>query len=203
MTAQPRADIESSRSSILEAARRLFLEHGFAGTSMSEVAKASGVTKSLIHHHFGTKDALWQMVKRASFEAYHAKQKELLAVQPLTIETAKASMLIYFGFLGDNPQVLRLMWWMLLGEEDDRSNELVAELGDLGVAQIRGLQEQGLVRPDLRPESVLSGFLGLIHAAFTEDWLLTNRGVSPAVYIEEAWEMFAHGVMLRPEVVPP
>ena len=197
MTVERRADLESSRTSILAAAQQLFLERGYAGTSMSEIAKASGVTKSLIHHHFGTKDALWQMVKRASFAAYHAKQKELLAMQPLTVETAKASMRIYFDFLAENPQVLRLMWWMLLGGEDDRSNELVAELGELGVAQIRGLQEHGLIRRELRPESVLCGFLGLIHSAFTEDWLLTHRGVSPAAYIEEAWEMFAHGVMLE------
>ncbi len=163
---------------------------------MSEIAKASGVTKSLIHHHFGTKDALWQMVKRSAFAAYHARQKELLAGHPLTVETAKASMRIYFEFLAENPQVLRMMWWMLLGNEDDRSNELVAELGELGVAQIRGLQDEGLIRRDLRPESVLCGFLGLIHSAFTEDWLLTFRGVSPTAYIDEAWEMFAHGVML-------
>ena len=197
MSVQRRADVESSRTSILDAAQRLFLERGYAGTSMSEIAKASGVTKSLIHHHFGTKDALWRMVKRSSFAAYHARQKELLAVQPLTVETAKASMRIYFEFLAENPQVLRMMWWMLLGSEDDRSNELVAELGELGVAQIRGLQQRGLVRRDLRPESVLCGFLGLIHSAFTEDWLLAYRGVSAAAYIEEAWEMFAHGVMLE------
>jgi TetR/AcrR family transcriptional regulator len=190
-----RVDVESSRTSILEAASRLFLERGYAGTSMSEVAKASGVTKSLIHHHFGTKDALWQAVKRACFETYHAKQKELLA-EPMTLETARASMRIYFEFLAETPQVLRLMWWMLLGGDSDRSNELVAELGDLGVAQIRRLQDQGLMRSDLRPESVLSGFLGLIHAAFTEDWLLVDRGVSMDTYVDEAWQMFAHGVLV-------
>lgn len=164
---------------------------------MSEVAKASGVTKSLIHHHFGTKDALWQAVKRTCFETYHAKQKELLAAEPLTFETARASMRIYFEFLADNPQVLRLMWWMLLSGDNDRSNELVAELGDLGVAQIRHLQTQGMMRQDLRPESVLAGFLGLIHSAFTEEWLLADRGVSVDAYLDEAWEMFAHGVLAK------
>jgi len=162
---------------------------------MSEIAKASGVTKSLIHHHFGTKEALWTAVKRTCFSAYHAKQKELLAVKSLDPETAKASMRIYFEFLAAKPQVLRLMWWMLLDGDDDRSNELVAELGDLGVAQIRRMQEHGMVRGDLRPESILAGFLGLIHAAFTEGWLLHDRGVGFDAYIEDAWAMFAHGVM--------
>ena len=196
---QRRGEVESSRSTILECAERLFLERGYAGTSMSEIAKASGVAKSLIHHHFGTKEALWIAVKRACFEAYHAKQKELLAVEPLTLENAKVSMRMYFEFLAEHPQVLRLMWWMLLGGDDDRSNALVAELGDLGVAQIKGMQERGALRRDLRPESILAGFLGLIHSAFTEGWLLTDRGVALDTYIAEAWDMFAHGVMAEPQ----
>jgi TetR/AcrR family transcriptional regulator len=197
MKAPRRVEVESSRSTILESAQRLFLERGYAGTSMSEIAKASGVTKSLIHHHFGTKDALWRSVKRRCFEAYYAKQKELLATESLTLESAKASMRIYFEFLAETPQVLRLMWWMLLDGDDDRSNELVAELGELGVAQIKGLQEQGLVRADLRPESILAGFLGIIHAAFTEGWLLKDRNVPMDAYIADAWDMFAHGVMAQ------
>ena len=196
---QRRGEVESSRSTILECAERLFLEHGYAGTSMSEIAKASGVAKSLIHHHFGTKEALWTAVKRRCFAAYHAKQKELLAVEPLTLENAEASMRMYFEFLAEHPQVLRLMWWMLLGGDDDRSNELVAELGELGVKQISVMQEQGALRRDLRPESILAGFLGLIHSAFTEGWILTDRGISLETYIAEAWDMFAHGVMAQPQ----
>ena len=164
---------------------------------MSEIAKASGVTKSLIHHHFGTKEALWTAVKRTCFSAYHAKQKELLAMKSLDLDTAKPSMRIYFEFLARKPQVLRLMWWMLLDGDDDRSNELVAELGELGVAQIRRMQEHGMVRRDLRPESILAGFLGLIHAAYTEGWLLTDRGVALEAYIEDAWTMLAHGVIVQ------
>ncbi len=195
MKIEPRPEAASSRNTILEEAQRLFLERGYAGTSMSEIAKASGVTKSLIHHHFGTKGALWEAVKRTCFEVYHAKQTELLAGEPLTLETARASMGIYFEFLRDHPQVLRLMWWMLLGGDDERSNELVAELGNIGVAQVRQLQDRGLVRTDVRPESILAGFLGLVHAAFTEGWLLEGREISLETFIDEAWTMFAGGVL--------
>ncbi|MCR9164362.1 MAG: TetR/AcrR family transcriptional regulator [Nannocystaceae bacterium] len=198
MKVERRGEVESARSTILECAERLFLERGYAGTSMSEIAKASGVAKSLIHHHFGTKEALWTAVKQSCFAAYYAKQKELLSVEPLTLENAKVSMRMYFEFLAEHPRVLRLMWWMLLSGDDDRSNALVAELGDLGVAQIEAMQERGALRRDLRPESILAGFLGLIHSAFTEGWVLTDRGVSLQTYVAEAWEMFAHGVMADP-----
>lgn len=164
---------------------------------MSEIAKASGVAKSLIHHHFGTKEALWEEVKRTCFTEYHAQQKKLLAGGAPTPQTARASMQIYFEFLCERPQVLRLMWWMLLGDDDDRSNPLVTELGELGVSRIRDLQRSGALRSDVRPESILAAFLGLIHAAFTEEWLLKHRGIDASAYLDDVWKLFASGVVLE------
>src|SRR5690606_25552520 len=53
-----RRDPDATRAEILEAAEQLFLQDGFGRTSISAIARLAGVTKSLIHHHFGTKEAL-------------------------------------------------------------------------------------------------------------------------------------------------
>jgi AcrR family transcriptional regulator len=47
------------RYEIVEATTDLFLENGFAGTSMSAVAKACGITKASLYHHFPGKDDLF------------------------------------------------------------------------------------------------------------------------------------------------
>ena len=44
---------------IIEATTELFLENGFSGTSMSAVAKACGITKATLYHHFPGKDDLF------------------------------------------------------------------------------------------------------------------------------------------------
>ena len=67
-------DADASRAAILEAAEALFVARGFSAISLSEIAERSGVTKSLIHHHFGAKEALWAEVKRRRFTSYHAQQ---------------------------------------------------------------------------------------------------------------------------------
>ena len=46
-------------SLILEAARRLFLDRGFAATSMDAVAKQAGVSKATVYALFESKDALF------------------------------------------------------------------------------------------------------------------------------------------------
>jgi AcrR family transcriptional regulator len=41
-----------TRSRILAAARELFAEHGYAGTSMRDLAEALGMTKAALYYHF-------------------------------------------------------------------------------------------------------------------------------------------------------
>jgi AcrR family transcriptional regulator len=44
--------------SILQAATRLFIERGFDGTSMNEIADALGVTRTAIYYYFKNKEAI-------------------------------------------------------------------------------------------------------------------------------------------------
>ena len=47
------------RASILEAAKRLFLEQGYQGVSMDQIAAAAGVSKLTVYSHFGDKETLF------------------------------------------------------------------------------------------------------------------------------------------------
>jgi len=62
MARRPR-DAEATRLEILNAAESLFAQHGFGSTSLARIADASNSHKSLILHHFESKDGLWQAVK--------------------------------------------------------------------------------------------------------------------------------------------
>ena len=53
---------EKTRSNILNAARRLFSEHGFAGTSVDSIAEAAGANKQRIYAYFGSKKKLFEAV---------------------------------------------------------------------------------------------------------------------------------------------
>ena len=51
---------EDTRSQVLGAARALFAQRGFAGTSIRAVAGEAGVDPSLVHHYFGSKEQLFR-----------------------------------------------------------------------------------------------------------------------------------------------
>ncbi|WP_051478940.1 TetR family transcriptional regulator [Arthrobacter sp. H5] len=54
-----RAGKEDTRSAIIQAARSLFAEHGFEGTSLRQIARSANVDPALIHHYFDGKEGLF------------------------------------------------------------------------------------------------------------------------------------------------
>ena len=51
-----------ANSAVLEAATVLFAERGYMGTSIADVAVASGVAKPSVLYHYSDKDSLWKAV---------------------------------------------------------------------------------------------------------------------------------------------
>ena len=57
-----RRQTEATRSALVEAARSRFAEHGFAGTSIDDIARDAGLTKGAVYHHFTNKEQLFEQV---------------------------------------------------------------------------------------------------------------------------------------------
>lgn len=58
------------RLAILESAKALFVEQGYAGTSMDAIAKAAGVSKLTLYSHFGHKEDLFQQCVMSKCEEH-------------------------------------------------------------------------------------------------------------------------------------
>ncbi len=56
---EPEGRSARKRQAILDAAAATFLEHGFVGTTMDQIAAVAGVSKQTVYKHFGDKQALF------------------------------------------------------------------------------------------------------------------------------------------------
>lgn len=72
---RPRGNPDT-KARIAEAARELFLEHGYKGTTVRAVAAAAGVDSALISYHFGSKQGLF------------GQSLDLLCVEPTALDQA-------------------------------------------------------------------------------------------------------------------
>ena len=79
------AKVEATRTSILDAARSVLRERGYASLSTREIAAVAGVPLSQIHYHFGSKEGM----VLALFEYMNAqlldRQKAMFADPSLTL----------------------------------------------------------------------------------------------------------------------
>lgn len=52
----------SSREAILDSATEVFMESGFSGARVDEIARRAGANKAMIYYHFGSKQDLYRAV---------------------------------------------------------------------------------------------------------------------------------------------
>lgn len=62
MARRTRAEMEETRLLLLETARKVFCEHGYAEASMDDLTAQAGLTRGALYHHFGDKKGLLSAV---------------------------------------------------------------------------------------------------------------------------------------------
>lgn len=93
----PASDIAAGARSILEAATAAFAQGGFDSVSMADIAKAAGVSKANIFHHFKSKEALHQAVLRLACTDHAEFAEGLLARDDLS-SADKVRALVAYDF---------------------------------------------------------------------------------------------------------
>jgi AcrR family transcriptional regulator len=124
------------RELILNAAKRCFARHGFAGTTTKSVAAAASISEGLLFKHFPTKSALYAEILAEECEADPA-MSELLGLEPSTetLVVLVRGMVGHFLHVSDVPeqqeaQRLRLMTTSLL-DDGEFARLLYEKIGSL------------------------------------------------------------------------
>jgi TetR/AcrR family transcriptional regulator len=204
MPSRHQRDPEATRNALLDAAEEIFLRKGFGNTSLSEIARRAGITKSLIHHYFGSKEGLWREVKTRRFMHYATRQMEMLQTGQATAELMKDSMSLYFDFLRRNPQIVRILAWMFLEQDQKECLDLDRELIAKGVEKTRESQQLGMLRDDIDPRFIVFVFIGLCQNWFQDKVHFKEsfgtEGITGDLdenYLETILRIFFEGVLPR------
>jgi len=192
---------ERTHQSILQAAYELFLEKGYAATSMRAIAERAGLALGGIYNHFENKEAIFSelIIDRHPFQ----QVLPLLQAAPGdTVEefvrNAARSML---AELGRRPDFIKLMFVELVEFNGRNIPRVFMVVYPQILPLIQRFQNS---RDDMRPipPVVLSrAFLGLFFSYFMTEFLLAGTPI--AVLQENALdhfvEIFLHGIMVDKE----
>lgn len=201
MARRPR-DAEATRRDILNAAEALFASQGFGSTSLAQIARQSGTHKSLILHHFESKDGLWQAVKERRFASFVEEQSGLFHRGVVSLEEIRSVARAYYQLLRDDPVLVQLLTRAELEHDLSCSQYDEQRLAPF-VGRIRDAQGAGILRDDVPPAHLLLILINVItqwfeaHAMFS-GWSEMSKGDPDAAFLESLEKVFFEGALARP-----
>ncbi|WP_339863885.1 TetR/AcrR family transcriptional regulator [Paremcibacter congregatus] len=193
-------DYDDRRRSILDKAAELFADKGYARSSISELAKACGASKSWLYHYYPSKEAILF---------------DIMRLHVMELVTMAEAALVHDGTPKEKFQILARNFMNIYVNAGSKHVILLNDRGclpDEMRREILGLQERVVntvveLVLELNPEldkaqdykkPVTMAFLGMIN--WTYIWFRKDGPVSQEQFADLAVEVFMNGFMsLDPE----
>jgi AcrR family transcriptional regulator len=172
----------SKKERILQAARELFVEKGFMGTSVNEIIARAKVTHSLLFHHFKNKETLWQIVKNQIVEEGKGLVENFPSLEqplrPFLFELINYAI----HFYGKNPDIVRILSWQRL-IPDSKSNTGIANI-DLWMSIAEHYKKMGEIKNTIPSEYVVTFTLAVVTALVLDPNPLLETKIQKEEYIK-------------------
>ncbi|HYH22822.1 MAG TPA: TetR/AcrR family transcriptional regulator [Azospirillum sp.] len=164
----PSPEAGSKPAQILEAASRLFLEHGYGAVSMDTVAKTANVSKATLYAHFRSKDELFAAMVAGECRAH---MSALSCEEVSRMEVEEVLRQIGLRFLGMLTSPKALAGFRMVVAEAHRFPELARAFYESGPARSLAQMTAVLTEADRRgklsvpdPRLAAEQFLGMLKA---------------------------------------
>ncbi len=150
MTRTPRLD--DRRERLLDAAARLFREHGYERTSVRQLAEAVGILSGSVFHHFSSKEEILLEVMRSTIERMIARLREAsdsgAAIEEKLFNLIRAELELLHGPTRDGVAVTFFQWHSL-GQDNQRSILSMREdYEKIWLNALEQARKQGLIDTD-------------------------------------------------------
>jgi AcrR family transcriptional regulator len=188
-----------SRQQIVSASHRLFLEQGFHGTTMRQIAKESAMALGSLYNHFVDKDDLF----RAVFEAYNPYPLLLLALENSqgsnAEELARTAARRLVTQLNARPDLIKLVFIDVV-EFQGKHLRLAWPQVAPGMEKfaLKLKRDPSALRP-ISNDGLLRAFFGLFYTFHMTEMLLGKPPDpdSQTAALQELTEVYLHGIMIK------
>jgi AcrR family transcriptional regulator len=205
------AQAAQTRQDILAAAHELFLEHGYARTTLTGIAQAAGVVVETIYRAFGSKAALFKAVVEAAVAGGAARAavpvEQRPAIQAVIEETDPRRQLELYA--ATQPGIharLGLLFRTLAAAaaDDPELAEVWTQLEDQRLTGLRRfaqlLADRGVLSPGMSVDEARD-LLWTLNSHAVHDLLVVQRGWSPERYRDWLATALAHALLPATEPV--
>lgn len=178
---------------LTQVALRVFSQRGFDGTSVEDIAKAAGITKSSLYHHVASKEELLARGLDRALDALFAVLQEDQARKGPAIDrlsyVIRSSVEVQMRLL---PEVTVLLRTRGNTETERRALDRRREFDHLMAELARAAQDEGDVRTDIDATVMTRLVLGMIN--WLTEWYRPDGPVTPAEIVDDAVKLALDGI---------
>lgn len=190
---------ERTQNDIIKAARRLFVDQGYHGTSMRQIAEKAGIALGGIYNHFSSKEDVFREVFMA-YHPYHEVVPALAEAEGETLEeVVRNAYRTMMNAIKKRPDFMQLIFIELLEFKSTHTQEIFDETLPFGIEIAQKVRNLPPGIRDIPPMMVVRTFLGLFFSYFLTHLMLTPG--TPRDFTENDLEYFVdvylHGIMAR------
>lgn len=157
----------SSRERILRAAKHLFADQGYEGTSTMSIARAIGTSETQILRKFGSKEGLLEAILDADWELIRHKLLQADNTSSSPMQRLKMLLTQVVCHMDKDHELKKLMAAEFGRIRPKQGHDILVTRGYLRSAAIldelfEEMQRTGRLRPDMPPHTARSALFGIM-----------------------------------------
>ena len=202
MAAETFSKGERTRQAVMEAAYELFLEQGYAATSMRQIADRAGLALGGIYNHFSGKEAIFSelILDRHPYKQILPIMLDTPADDPETFVRSAAQTMV--DELGKRPDFIKLMLIEIVEFNGRNMPQVIERVLPQVIPLIQKFGNQkGLLR-EMPPFVFFRAFLGLFFSYYITELMIADTpfAKSQGDALDHFIEIFLHGILATEEL---
>ena len=139
---------DTTRTAVLNTARRAFSDKGYRGASIRDITRDAGVNLGAVTYHFGSKEGLYNAVLEETLRPFRDVLTETAQAADKPLDGISDLLRVFFEYLIDHPEIPRLMLQTMVSEMDPPPPVKEAMQGNIGL--LAGLIARGQADGSIR-----------------------------------------------------
>lgn len=184
----PLSKSERTRAEIIKAAHDLFLQKGYHGTSMRQIAKSAGIALGGIYNHFASKDEIFRDVVLA-YHPYHEIIPVLATTEHENFEEfIRHAVHLIDESLTRRPDIMNLMFIEMVEFQSKHIPELLEQFFPMVMQIVQRFTAAGTSLRPMPLPMMMRTFIGLLLGYFITKNALGER--TPPEFRDHALDYF-------------